>query len=87
MARPATIVKQFLKSISPEDARAVAKLADTSVPHLRHIAAGRRNMSCELAWSLAEASSAHFGARSKFSLDQTELCAACGKRARKSAAK
>lgn len=79
MASPNVTVRKFLKAISPDDARAVATIAETSVPHLRHIAAGRRNMSCELAWALSTASGKHFGFRSQFFLPQPSLCEACGK--------
>lgn len=79
MSRPNTTIKKFLKAISPDDARSVAEIAKTSVPHLRHIAAGRRNMSCDLAWAISKASGTHFGFRSQFFLPQPSLCEACGK--------
>jgi hypothetical protein len=52
---PRKVVADLLKQWSPERARAVAEAAGTSVPHLRHIAKGRRNASCELALSIAVA--------------------------------
>lgn len=77
MRRPNTTMRDWLHMATPDDAREVAKLADTSVPHLRHIAAGRRNMSAELAQKLAHASrELHVLA---LRLDQRELCKACAR--------
>lgn len=77
MRRPNTAMKDWLKSATPEQARAVAKVAETSVPHLRHIAAGRRNMSAELAQKLAH-SSKELHIRALY-MNQQELCRACAK--------
>ena len=66
--RPNVHVRDFLREATPEYARKVAKAAKTSVPHLRHIAAGRRNVSADLAQRLAHASPA---------LLQRKLCKAC----------
>lgn len=80
MKKPATAVRDWLSLATPDQARALAKAADTSVPHLRHIAHGRRAPSCDLAWALADASRT-LGVRALY-LDQRELCAACGKNAK-----
>jgi hypothetical protein len=56
MRRPQTTMRDWLKKALPMEARQVAKIAGTSVPHLRHIAAGRRQMSADLAQRLAHAS-------------------------------
>lgn len=75
MRRPQTAMRDWLHTATPDQAREVAKIADTSVPHLRHIAAGRRQMSAELAQRLAHASrELHVLA---LRLDQRELCRAC----------
>jgi hypothetical protein len=76
MASPNRVIKQWLKAATPDQAREVAKIADTSVAHLRHVAAGRRGMTAEMAQRLAHASrELHIRA---LYLDQRELCAACG---------
>ena len=67
--RPSTAMRQWLRKVTPDEARAVAKAAKTSVPHLRHIAAGRRNVSADLAQRLAHAGGP----------DQRSLCVACAK--------
>lgn len=69
MARPQQAVKQWLKDVAPEVARIAAIKAGTSVPHLRHVAAGRRNLSADLAQRLAHATG----------MDQRDLCEACGR--------
>ena len=69
MGRPHTAIRTWLERATPEEARQLAKRADTSVPHLRHIAAGRRNVSADLAQRLAHASQGE--------LKQRELCEAC----------
>lgn len=66
--RPSTAMRRWLHAVTPDEARAVAKAAGTSVPHLRHIAAGRRGVSADLAQRLAHAAP---------ELYQRELCAAC----------
>lgn len=76
MSKPSTVIKHWLKTATPDQAREVAKLADTSVAHLRHVAAGRRGMTAEMAQRLAHASKG-IHVRSLY-LDQRELCIACG---------
>lgn len=75
MASPNRVIKQWLKAATPDQAREVAKIADTSVAHLRHVAAGRRGMTAEMAQRLAHASK-QLHTRAMY-LDQTELCAVC----------
>lgn len=77
MGIPNNIVRKWLKSATPEQARRLANEAKTSVPHLRHIAAGRRNISADLAQRLAHASTKRFTL--PLHLLQTELCVACAK--------
>jgi plasmid maintenance system antidote protein VapI len=64
------VMKKWLRAVDPTEARRVAKKAGTSVPHLRHIAAGRRNVSADLAQRLVHAAP---------ELNQRELCVACAK--------
>lgn len=74
MTRQQKVIRDFLKTATPDEARAVAKEAKTSVAHLRHIASGRRGISCDLAWRLHIGSHNIKGPR----LHQKQLCAACG---------
>lgn len=75
MSAKNTIAK-WLRLATPDNARTLAKAAATSVPHLRHIAAGRRGVSAEFAQRLAHASkSLHI---KTLLLDQRVLCEACG---------
>lgn len=76
MASPNTIIRDWLKAATPAEARAFAKRAKTSVPHLRHIAKGRRGIYPELAQRLAHASA---GMNPALWLLQTDLCAVCAK--------
>lgn len=76
MATPKNAIAKWLRLATPDNARALAKAADTSVPHLRHIAAGRRSVSAELAQRLAHASRT-LHSRLLY-LDQRLLCRACG---------
>lgn len=77
MRGPHLVIKTWLKSATPQQARDLAKIADTSVAHMRHIAAGRRDMSADLAQRLAHASK---DLRIKaLYLDQRHLCAACAR--------
>jgi hypothetical protein len=71
MSRASKAVAKFLRDSTTDQARAVAKSAKTSLPHLRHVAAGRRGVSADLAQRLAHAS--------KGALDQRTLCDACNK--------
>jgi hypothetical protein len=73
--KPNRALQKLFKIMTPDQARRLARLADTSVPHLRHVAAGRRNMSAELAQQLA-AASARFG-KPPLLLKQVDLCRAC----------
>jgi len=77
MRRPNTTMRNWLQAATPNQARELAKAADTSVAHLRHIAAGRRAVSADLAQRLAHASLS-IGDYQDLILDQRELCVACG---------
>jgi plasmid maintenance system antidote protein VapI len=61
------VIKRWLKQVTPDEARKAAQIAKTSVAHLRHIAAGRRGMTAEMAQRVAHATG----------LKQKDLCAAC----------
>lgn len=76
MAPSKNAIAKWLRLATPDNARALAKAADTSVPHLRHIAAGRRSVSAELAQRLARAS--EILKVKALRLDQRLLCKACG---------
>ena len=67
-------ISYLLKKLSPDEARAFAKRAKTSVPSLRHIGKGRRGVSCSLAQRLVAASEGI--------LLQQELCVGCRELAR-----
>ena len=69
-------IAKWLRLATPDNARALAKAADTSVPHLRHLAAGRRRVSAEFAQRLANASRTL--KIKALLLDQRLLCHACG---------
>ena len=75
--KPHTTMRDWLHEATPDDARQVAAIAETSVPHLRHIAAGRRQMSADLAQRLAHASK-QLHVRALY-LDQRSLCGACAR--------
>lgn len=77
MTRQQTAVRKWLRATTPDQAREVAAAAKTSVPHLRHIAHGRRGISCDLAYRLADASVI---LPRDLRLAQPALCAACGLR-------
>jgi hypothetical protein len=74
--RPSTAMRRWLHAVTPDEARAVAKAAGTSVPHLRHIAAGRRGVSADLAQRLAHVTAPSFAVPH---LDPRTLCVACSK--------
>lgn len=74
MPKP-NVISKWLKTATPEQARELAKAADTSVAHLRHVAKGRRGITSEMAQRLAHASKT-LRTRALY-LDQQELCAAC----------
>lgn len=69
MRQPKNVVRDWLRSVTPERAREVAKAAQTSVEHLRHVAAGRRNMRADFAQRFSHASG----------LDARELCKTCAR--------
>ena len=76
MLKPSTVIAKWLKTATPDQARELAKAAETSVAYLRHVAAGRRGMTGEMAQRLAHASK-ELHTRSLY-LDQRTLCEACG---------
>lgn len=76
MGVPNKALRDWLRTVSVEQARQVAKAAKTSVPHLRHIAKGRRRASAELAQRLERASRAL--RNPVLVLPQVKLCRACG---------
>jgi plasmid maintenance system antidote protein VapI len=75
MPRPNIIIRDWLAAATPAEAREMAKHAKTSVPHLRHVAKGRRGMTAEFAQRLAHASLGM--TNPALWLYQTELCTAC----------
>ena len=75
MHRPNITIRSWLKKADHKQAAILAKYAETSVPHLRHIAAGRRQMSAQLAQRLAAASMGF--AVPDLELHQQDLCQAC----------
>jgi len=62
-------IRALFKALSPDDMREFARVAGTSTSYLRHIAAGRRGVSCEQAVRLVNASEGR--------LLMEELCAGC----------
>lgn len=74
-AAPNRTLKKLFQSMTPVQARQLTKMAGTSVPHLRHVATGRRNMSADLAQKLATASQKM--KNPKLLLNQVDLCHAC----------
>jgi hypothetical protein len=68
-------VYRWLGIATPAQAQQVAKIAKTSVPYLRHVAAGRRQVSADLAQRLSNASRS-LNVRALI-MDQQELCKAC----------
>ena len=76
MSKPNAVISRFLKRITPSQARAVAKKAKTSVAHLRHVAAGRRGVTADMAQRLAHATT---GVPGDLYLDQRILCDACAR--------
>ena len=67
-------ISYLLKKLSPDEARAFAKRAKTSVPSLRHVGKARRGVSCAMAFRLVEASQGL--------LSMEELCDGCRQRKR-----
>ena len=76
MTPPKNAIYKWLQRATPEQKKAFAKAAKTSIAHLRHIATGRRGASAELAQLLAAASKT-LHHRSLY-LDQRDICKACG---------
>lgn len=68
-------VAQWLGHATPKQARSAARRAGTSVAHLRHIAAGRRQVSAALALRLVRATKTPSGLNPPLTQDQ--LCHAC----------
>ena len=62
-------IRALFKTLSPDEMREFARVAGTSTPYLRHIAAGRRGVSCEQAVRLVNASEGR--------LLMEELCVGC----------
>ena len=75
MSKSNTVIRKWLRSATPDQARELAKVADTSVAYLRHVAAGRRGMTADMAQRLAHASK-QLHTRALY-LDQQTLCDAC----------
>ena len=68
-----TAIRALFRALTPDEMREFAKAAATSVPYMRHVAAGRRGVSCEQAVRLVNASEGK--------LIQEELCPGCRARA------
>jgi hypothetical protein len=75
LATPKKTMRQWLNVATAKQKQQVAELAGTSVPHLQHIAGGRRKVSAELAMTLAHASKTL--SIKKLLLDPRTLCDAC----------
>lgn len=76
MPSPNKIIQLFLREHEPDTTRQIAKAAKTSVPYLRHVAAGRRGITCEMAERIANATQAFNGVTQ---LKRGDLCETCGK--------
>ena len=76
MSKPHIVIRKWLRTATPDQARELATAANTSVAYLRHVAAGRRGMTADMAQRLAHGSK-QLHTRSLY-LDQQELCVACG---------
>lgn len=76
MTQPKNAIFKWLHLATPDQAKQLAKAAKTSVPHLRHIAAGRRHMSADMGQRIAAASRT-LKTRALY-LDQRDICRACG---------
>lgn len=77
MSKSNTVIRKWLRTATPDQARELAKAAGTSVAHLRHVGAGRRGMTADMAQRLAHASK-QLHTRALY-LDQQALCDACAK--------
>lgn len=73
---PKIAMSKWLRTATPAQAKALAKAAKTSVPHLNHIASGRREVGAELAQRIATASRT-LKHRALY-LDQRDMCKVCG---------
>jgi hypothetical protein len=70
-------MRQWLNKATAAQKQKLAELAGTSVPHLQHIAGGRRKVEAQLAQKLAEASKA-LHTRTLL-IDARALCATCAR--------
>lgn len=75
MARAQKVIAKFLATATPDEARAFAKAAKSSVPYMRHVAAGRRGVSAEQAQRFAHAAAKVKGPA--YRITQQALCEAC----------
>ena len=75
MSKSNTVIRKWLRVATPDQARELAKIADTSVAYLRHVGAGRRGMTADIAQRLAHASR-QLHTRALY-LDQQALCESC----------
>jgi hypothetical protein len=73
---PQLTMTRWLQRATTAQARELAAAAKTSVPHLRHIAAGRRNAEAALALRIARGSRS-LGERALI-IDQRDICKTCG---------
>lgn len=74
--KPNRPLTEWLNAANPEERKELAKRAKTSLPHLQHVAHGRRSVSADLAQRIAHAAK-HFPLNPE--LFQTDLCQACGR--------
>jgi hypothetical protein len=70
-------MRVWLDTATTEQAQALAKAAGTSVPHLRHLGAGRRHAEAALAQRIAIAS--HTLKVRALVIDPRALCTTCAK--------
>lgn len=75
--KPNRSLTKWLTAADPAQRKLLAKLAQTSLAHLQHVAKGRRQVSADLAQRIAHASQRIF--QIDGALLQTELCEACRK--------
>lgn len=71
------VLRQWMRVSTVAQKKALAKAAKTSVPHLNHIASGRRGVRPDLAQRLAAASRTLH--QRNLYLDQRELCLDCAR--------
>lgn len=76
MSTPRNAIFKWRKIATPAQKKALAKAAKTSDNQIKHLSAGRRGASADMAQRLAAASRT-LGHR-KLYLDQREICEACG---------